>query len=1837
MHSTDFGIVLPFSIENFPAPSHDGIQEPALSSFAPFVFSAASEKSLLAYLDKLSQHLSAKPDINARGLAWTLSQRRSTHPYRITFPAGTTESLRDGIRDMLKTNSTDLIQHNASTASTPSRVLFVFHGQGAQYARMAAELLQESPQARSIMATLQGHLDRLPEPDRPSWTLSAELLAPATTSRLDDAALAQPLTTSVQILLVQLLRSAHITPQAVVGHSSGEIAAAYAAGYLSERDAMLVAYYRGFHLPTGSSTKGAMLAVATSPQDAADLCEDFAGRAAVAAVNSATSVTLSGDEDAIAEIEVVLGEEKKWFRRLRVDRAYHSHHMRACVEPYIASLEAQGVHPSTPTAGSPVWSSAVYEGEAETEVASAGYWAANTVRPVLFSQAVAKAVAGNQDDEAAVDLVLEIGAHPALKQPASQTMSEALDGRSLPYSATLQRGRDAVAAFSDALGFVWKHSRSADPLDMASFNNAMVGKECIKPTLLKGLPTYQWDHDKTYWHESRRSRLLRSRSDARHPLLGHLTPDSAPGHCLSWKGLLRLADLPWISDHSLQNQPVFPAAGMLVTAIEAGRLLVRSLRPKAEAKDVQLVQLDEFAFRRFMVFDEQDAGVETLVSLYDIQKKEGEKDAMTVTAKFRYEAVMGDTGGDLTHMADGTLSIILASPDSNITTLPQRACESSSNMLDVDEKLFYSSLADVGYNYKQDFAALSNLRRKLGRATGRIRMPVASTSSSTEGWLIPPETLDNAFQALVLSSSFPRDGRLWNVHVPVGVSRLQLDPALLSSTAPKGDGFLYADAHAAETTSGSFDVLGGDVLLYRDAFPGSHAAVRIEGLKGVPMTAASFPKDYRRLFYKQKWGGLNINEESDAGQQLEAVTDREKDLSRVVERVATFYARKIDQAIPASDPARAEGAPFVHWLRYLSYVRKQQEAGEHIYAPQDWLTDTEEDMLTASAAYADTPDVRMLHVVGRNMPRVLTGETTILEHMRQDNLLEDFYVHARGYGHISAWLARKMRSIAHRYPRMNIIEIGAGTGGATKPVMRELDGHFASYTFTDVSTSFFSEAQASLGPLAHSRPMHFKTLDVGADVIAQGFKPAAYDLAVAFLVLHIAPKLETALTNVRRLLKPGGYLLLTEITSIEHTWPTFAFGTLPGWWGGVGEGRTLSAGVDAGRWEEVLRKTGFAGIDVATPPEWKAVYGSEAFVIQAVDEKVSILRNPTVITATQPVIGDLVILGGGTAETAPLVAQLEMALRPQCSSIGRYSRLEDVRPGSRMSPFSTASPPSPSQPITVLNLLDLDEPVFKDLSAFGLDSLKAIFQDDRTVLWLTRGRRSNDPFAALALGFARVAVGEVGPGLNVQFLDFESVHESAVEESRVITETLLRLQQSVRNKNNTKTMLWSLEPEIVVDAHGRQLIPRLEEWAKANERYNSRRGLVSDRVFAHSEVDIDKSPVAVEIVTGERGQPTGCILRNFRDPHTSQDLDGNTFIELTTSHAILSAMPTVLGPRFLVLGHQVNKETGEHVKTLALTKHIASHMVVPLETGVEIDQQNVACNDADLVALAADHLIAVAVTRDAFPGQTVLVHGVDSLHLAKTIVHEAKAKAACAVFTWTSECSSSWASEAACPGLKLIEIPAGASRRDLQGLLATQEFSSFWGLAHDSNEMQKTIVESGCLPMHCTTRTAASLFSTHAVSVPSESAHLLGELLASAVASLSGDEVNLATPTITVDELTTGSEIESYLARTMLCWPASTSDNMPRLLFTQTTAVGEAIGASMLRPDRTYWLVGLSGSLGLSLVDWMVKQGARHIVITSRNPSKIDRGWIAGHKRGGVTITTLAWSVSAAPSSSSIH
>lgn len=647
-----------------------------------------------------------------------------------------------------------------------ARVWGIFTGQGAQWSRMGARLVEASDLARGYIAHLDEILTKLPAADRPSWTLREEILAESHNSRVSEASVAQPLCTAVQIILVKLLRLAGVKLHCVIGHSSGEIGAAYASGLISEDDAIRVAYYRGKFatLAQRERKRGAMLAVHATLEEVEALSEleMFYGRVQMAAHNSPSAVVLSGDEEAIEEVAAFFRSRRKVVQRLKVDTAYHSHHMLPYAEPYTAALEGLKIRISTDTC--PAWysSSLLPSVKMVEQNLTSRYWATNMTSPVHFFETVAYIL----EAEGAPDIVLEFGPHPALRTAFTSSFKNVTGNQNTPpYLGLLSRGQDDVHQLSSTLGDIWRHL-GAGSVDFDALDQTFSGDTGTKQ-MVTGLPQYPFDHSRSFGALSRVSSAHIHGHSPPHPLLGKRRFESETTHEVTWRNILCPTQIPWLSGHQLQGQLVFPATAYLAMAIESIILL-------AKDATIHLVTLEDVAVERAIVFSDEEASVEMLFTV----KFDRASNPAELTAEFAcYSSLSNDTP-----MVRNACGRMVAELDDRDTPEPlqHNIPNKAYNLREVTADRFYVSLAKLGYEYQSPFTGIRSIRRKLGYATGEIHDDGGNDKAGS-GWekedqvLVHPGMMDSALQTIAAASSCPGDGLAYTMSVPTRIDRLVLD------------------------------------------------------------------------------------------------------------------------------------------------------------------------------------------------------------------------------------------------------------------------------------------------------------------------------------------------------------------------------------------------------------------------------------------------------------------------------------------------------------------------------------------------------------------------------------------------------------------------------------------------------------------------------------------------------------------------------------------------------------------------------------------------------------------------------------------------------------------------------------------------------------------------------------------------------------------------------------------------------------------------------------------------------------------------------------------------------
>nr|AEJ54468.1 reducing polyketide synthase [Dolichousnea longissima]AEJ54469.1 reducing polyketide synthase [Dolichousnea longissima] len=515
-----------------------------------FVLAAYDKTSLDQQASRLKAYLSSRledeNDSFLSDLAFTLGQRRSLLPWKATYIADSLTSL------ISKLETPDLPPLRSTKVP---RVGFVFTGQGAQWHGMGRELLGSNPVFASAIDAAANAILKIGA----SYNLRDEILKDADLSRLGQASVSQPACTAIQIALVLMLRSWGVRPATVTGHSSGEIAAAFAADALSLQSCMAIAFHRGEAAARlqkeHPEIKGGMLALGVSEGVATSLINDLglAGSVVVACINSPSSITVSGDVNGIDRLQSEAAHRALFSRRLHVDVAYHSHHLKWISDSYRSALkgirpaQSAGVQFVSSLTGVPI----------STLVLGPTYWVSNLVSQVKFLPAIEEVHSRSK-----VDILVEIGPHSALAGPVQEILDmELRSPQKTEYLPTLKRNANALQS---ALQLASALLVKGCAIDLSAVNHIR-GK---KPAVLVDLPTYPWNHEHSYWHETRLSYNHRHRKFGRSDILGVEAVDSNDIEP-RWRNLIELDNLPWLRDHKVQSDVVCPMTFFLTMAMEA--------------------------------------------------------------------------------------------------------------------------------------------------------------------------------------------------------------------------------------------------------------------------------------------------------------------------------------------------------------------------------------------------------------------------------------------------------------------------------------------------------------------------------------------------------------------------------------------------------------------------------------------------------------------------------------------------------------------------------------------------------------------------------------------------------------------------------------------------------------------------------------------------------------------------------------------------------------------------------------------------------------------------------------------------------------------------------------------------------------------------------------------------------------------------------------------------------------------------------------------------------------------------------------------------------------------
>ncbi|OQE02697.1 hypothetical protein PENVUL_c039G09862 [Penicillium vulpinum] len=799
-------------------------------------------------------------NLSLRDIAHTMYTRRSQLPFRSFAVADSLEDLQVVLGQELSS-----FPRAKRTNTSQSNLAFVFTGQGAQWAGMGEGLLHIPSFAESI-ARSQEVLSTLGCP----WRIEDEIRADSSSSRINQPDRSQVICCALQIALVELLASWGVHPKATVGHSSGEIGAAYAAGFLNHQDAISIAYYRGILSIQLSQCgrQGRMMAVGLSVTEVQSYIKQLPDQSVVVACdNSPSSTTVSGDKQQIDILEQILRENKHFARKLRVETAYHSPHMLDIAAEYeqsIQSIQPEDRHENRVAMFSSVTKERIYSKDM-----IASYWVQNMVSRVEFTAAVTQVLQYAQPGKGRRRAVpvkwsgfLEIGPHESLKGPFQQTLQSVSPSlSSLPYTALILRNKDAHRTSLEAAGTLWA---IGSPINLTAVNQTHHTKMPLK--VVSDLPSYAWNHQSSFWHESVSSVGVRRREQPRHDILG--VPISYNNSLEPrWRNFLRVSEIPWLNHHIVAGSIIFPAAGMVTIVAEAAKQIADSKQSLAG------IEFHELKFVRGMVIPPDERGLETLLSIKQHSAVPGWYEFGLFSLADGSSWIQHAKGEFSMHYEDGNGHVDGGDWDATVRAVHYtQAIAVKADVEALYEWLGRTGGVTLGPSFRSIKEAFFCPNKGDLWISGLVQDTESTMPHERESpYFMHPTALDALFQAAVLSRSDALSNQ--NANIPVAVERLYL---------PIGFGLKAGDRFSVHTTT--YD--HGDSL-YSNCIASdaewSKPQVMLQGVRlgRVPVQNETLSKKERL----NRYSALTWQEHVNSFHEFGARTDRKSTFQEWIDRI----------------------------------------------------------------------------------------------------------------------------------------------------------------------------------------------------------------------------------------------------------------------------------------------------------------------------------------------------------------------------------------------------------------------------------------------------------------------------------------------------------------------------------------------------------------------------------------------------------------------------------------------------------------------------------------------------------------------------------------------------------------------------------------------------------------------------------------------------------------------------------------------------------------------------------------------------------------------------------------
>lgn len=1521
-------------------------------------------------------------------------------------------------------------------------------------------------------------------------------------------------------------------------------------------------------------------------------CNDWS-TLVVSCVNSPSNTTVSGEESAIERLRQILDGEGIFARRLLVPVAYHSAQMELIVPDCLRNLD--GLQAPKHETNIKMVSSVTGSVLAKRRACEGSYWTNNMVFPVLFRQALERLlrdsdrslspkIDGSHRGAIVVDTLIEVGPHAALKLPIHETTKTLPRGKDIRYFSTLFRKQSASITLLQLIGQLHCCGLSINLRRVNDPHRALQGSRIS----LVDAPEYPFDHSKKYWAESPLVRNYRLRAHGNLELLGSPSRDWNPLQP-QWRCHVHVPDMPWLMDHKLNGRAVYPASAMIVMATQGASQLTKN-------EKVTGFTLRNVRFESPIVVTSDSTDLETRLQLNPL------KVAAAAQLRRWTFSVHSVIAGHWVENCSGTLDLHLNSAAAaeeirERSRFYERCFLARSEYCNklFDSRAIYDNFTKSGFHYGLSFQGITVLSHN-GTDTVTASLDLTNplgSSTSSDCFIIHPARLDAFFHLALVSLSGGNN--------PVPTQAVShINKLWISADGPK---LSHMSAHASARFEGETPrtKLYSGFAMTED---NENVTLSLDGLQTTVI--ASVDGMNKSAGLNQFWCGVQAAVDIETLSRTQVLKRLKlicgpdpvgpKNFFLDLRDYIYSTVRQLSCSIEALGivPTKPHLKKYVDWMDW------------HLSTPVDGSYVKSDSILRKQvAAHGALGDFFLK--VADNALDVLQGKSDMVQLIFDDNLVESFYeelmVHSSYYKKLQAYL----EDLSFKHPSMDFLEVGAGTGSFTEHILKAVSSsdfgtkeRFNSYYYTDISSSFFERARNRFS--GHSHKMKFGILNAEQDPLGQGFKEQTFDVISASNVIHVTNNLDRTLYGLRKLLKPGGKLLLHEYVHPERIEVGFVFGLLPGWWPDD-DSRELGPLASEETWEMLLRRNGFSGAD---------------FILRDFADQESHLMSIICATAAGPQDIETALTDVAVAVESGSSSQADMAeaLTSRLSSEG----LRAVRMDLSRFPGDVAFHG------VIVTLFDLESAILSRLDNRGFDSLKSFLLSASTILWVSKGSGSSaDPSHGMIDGFARVfRMENINTKLATLALDVNS--RSPVDDCSLI---LSALKQVIEPAG-----LYLPEDYVVQD--GALCLNRIHE--------NTTLKAAMLEQFAGVKHFTKKTKDARPFKLEFQGLENSQSLRFMEDSPVLEPL-GPEDIEIHVRAISLNpADISIMSGRSSTIkvgrecagivtrvGSSCNLTVGDHVcaygtDVLRSTSRAKRNLVAKVPKSLSLEEASTVPQDYML----ANYLVREArVHRD----DVVVVRGGDTrLGRATLDVLQTYGSKLCATVTTVG------AEDTSFEGIKLLT--EGCYAESLRSYFCTEANVVLDFVNTDNQQLTECVSKFGNIlsvrtddggPTSINCFALPSTVGFRVVNVVEVLSHQ-AERLEMPFSELSQTSANRPFPhkTVAIEEVTASMGTLKPEERIAITYDDETQIEVSVTSFAglvQTVLISskvyqESVKGDLFDSDSSYVISGGLGDLGRCIATWMAQRGARNLILLSRSGpcSEAAKSTIRGLEQLGVRV-----------------